>query len=248
MVSICITCKNRSKLQADRKTLYLLPHCIDSIIGASRDSQTPLEVVVSDWDSTDWPLEDWLPEKEISSKIIPIDRDRFSLGYGRNIAAQSAFYNILFFLDADMLLNKSVLEDAVRSVEDGKMFFPICSDMYTNEIRHGAFGNVAMSRENYNLLGEWSEKEEWGGEDLEYFNKCKKKGLKVSRKIYPEFIHQWHPKKTGWEGEHSSRRYQIHPERLKRMEVIQEKKKKHKKILEKRAKRSSKNKNRKGDK
>jgi glycosyltransferase involved in cell wall biosynthesis len=221
MISICITCKNRSKLQAAGDYLYLLPNCIDSIIEASESSQTPLEIVVTDWHSDDWPLEEWLPEKllytKVSYKLILLERESFSLGYGRNAAVEHATYDNIFFLDADMLLNERVLTDAIESANAGHVFFPICCDEYTGKERHGAFGNSAMSKEIFYSLGKWQEKEEWGGEDLNYFNRCGENGIQTDRDIYTDFIHQWHPRWIGWEGARVHRKYLIHPQRLKMM-------------------------------
>ena len=61
MLSICVALKNRSLVMADGRELRLFPNCVRSIV-QSLDGTLPTELVVADWDSDDWPLDEWLPE------------------------------------------------------------------------------------------------------------------------------------------------------------------------------------------
>src|SRR5690606_11235741 len=58
-LSICTTIKNRSRLRVDGHELRLFPNCVASII-ESIPKDLHCELVVTDWESDDWPLEEWL--------------------------------------------------------------------------------------------------------------------------------------------------------------------------------------------
>ncbi len=61
MLSICMTVKNRSRVPVDGRELMLMPNCVQSIVD-SVGSGFECEIVVSDWGSDDWPLQEWLVE------------------------------------------------------------------------------------------------------------------------------------------------------------------------------------------
>jgi hypothetical protein len=201
-LSICITCKNRSKIESDKGTLYLLPNCIDSIIDASKNLNVNIEIVISDWQSTDWPLKEWLPQKledtGISYKIVDSKRNKFNAGYGRNIAAEKSSHDYIFFLDADMILPQEILEDAINYLNEGKIFFPISREQHSLEVLSSGFGNFAISKKQYISIGNWRQKRKWGKEDTDYYNRCIESRNEVVREFYFDFIHQWHPPKHGW--------------------------------------------------
>jgi glycosyltransferase involved in cell wall biosynthesis len=248
MISICITCKNRSKLKTHKKELYLFPNCIDSIIDIA---EIPIEIVIADWRSTDWPLKEWLPDKLISNKNISYNviemKGEFNIGRGRNVAVKHASHNILFFLDADMLLSADVFRDAIQIAESGKAFFPICFNEYTKEKRIRGFGNLAISRKIYDLVGKWWEKTTWGDEDSNYYHRCNDNNIEIVREPYENFIHQWHPRKinwTNWNNANVNKKVMTHPEILdnekKKRRELKRKKQRKALIQEKRAKRAKK--------
>ena len=53
-LSICITVKNRSKVETEHGTLLLFPDCIKSITDSINDNDD-IELIIADWESTDWP-------------------------------------------------------------------------------------------------------------------------------------------------------------------------------------------------
>jgi len=63
ILSICITNKNRSKVNWDyiSSPLTLFPNCIASI-GEQFSIRDKVEIIITDWESDDWPLDEWMPE------------------------------------------------------------------------------------------------------------------------------------------------------------------------------------------
>src|SRR5689334_1052682 len=125
MLSICITVKNRSVVCAADQELRLLPNCVASI-AQSRIDNMPMELVVADWESNDWPLGEWLDHaaNPLSARVVTM-YGTFSRGRGLNAAAKAARGDILFFLDADVLVSEFVLLRAAEIARQGKAYFPI---------------------------------------------------------------------------------------------------------------------------
>lgn len=125
MLSICITVKNRSRVIVDDHELLHFPNCMKSIVG-SADSKLDCELVVTDWESDDWPLKEWL---EKAAKPIPVQiitpKGPFSRGKSLNIAAKAANGNYIMFLDADMLLCQAVINNGINYLCEGKGYFPV---------------------------------------------------------------------------------------------------------------------------
>src|SRR5258706_9357036 len=109
MISICVTIKNRSRLNAGGRELLLFPNCVKSIVESTRGIKD-VELVVADWESTDWPLNEWLERAagDIPVRLIEV-KGAFSRGRGRNTAAAAARGDALLFLDADSILCEAVL-------------------------------------------------------------------------------------------------------------------------------------------
>lgn len=125
MLSICITIKNHSRVKVDEHDLLLFPNCVTSIV-ESIDWSFPCEIVVADWESDDCSLNDWLEQtaKPISVSIINV-KGEFSRGKGRNLVAIAAKGDYLFFLDADSLLCKEVINSGIQYLSEEKAFFLI---------------------------------------------------------------------------------------------------------------------------
>ena len=90
MLSVCITVRNRSLVKVGRSTLRLLPNCIDSLRAALLE-RSDVELVISDWESDDWPLRDRVPDaaNPIPSTLVTVTGP-FSRGRGLNVAADAA--------------------------------------------------------------------------------------------------------------------------------------------------------------
>jgi glycosyltransferase involved in cell wall biosynthesis len=198
MLSICITCKNRSKINYNNITLTPFPNLIKSLISFSNKLDDEIEFVVSDWNSTDWPLKEWLPDL-VSNKFdfqIINAVGTFSRGEGRNIAFKYARGEKIFFVDADMeFKEKIVLDDAIKEINNDKVFFPICWSLFKESggwWRDTGFGNFAATKEKLKIIGDWQVRYVWGKEDTDIFRRADKL-FTVVREKYIGFVHQWHP-------------------------------------------------------
>tara|TARA_Y100000590_G_scaffold352840_1_gene405594 strand:- start:221 stop:865 length:645 start_codon:yes stop_codon:yes gene_type:complete len=208
MISICMTCKNRSLVKVEENELRLFPNCIDSILGVAGEVDDELEIVVSDWASDDWPLETWLPERlggKIPLSIVPIQEEGFSRGQGLNVAFSQSRGDKLFFLDTDMLFGSAdVFNASMGALNENLVAFPICfsysDSTHTKGFwRHQGYGNVMMRRNHFIQAGGWWERRSWGREDNDLRDKLGKlTGL--WRENVVGFFHQWHPNDVEWKG------------------------------------------------
>jgi glycosyltransferase involved in cell wall biosynthesis len=203
LTSICITSKNRSKVILENKILYLLPDCISSLKNTIEDNN--IELIIADWGSTDWPIQDWIEYKapDIPIQIINIKSDKFSVGKGRNIAASNANGDYLFFIDADVVLNREAFNEAILLAKTYKVGFPkiIYQQQYNQDVYtlDSGAGNVLITTELFNEIGKWPEYWSYGFEDIEFANKLKAKLGELKTTETP-FVHKWHPNKYGWAG------------------------------------------------
>lgn len=214
-ISFCIPVKNRSCVNVKwngitRKRTFvtsyknkpvdfqlnLLKNLVKSIV-ESKVKYCDFEVVIADFGSTDHHPSEWIENysnDNIDYKIIDVEED-FSRGRGLNIAADNTSGDILFFLDADMLISKDLVKQIIKNILfKKKAFFPICFSYYTplhNEgwLRTEGWGNLAISKELY-INNRWWEKKSWGSEDDHMRDQLEKL---YTREQGINFFHQWHP-------------------------------------------------------
>lgn len=207
-LSICITVKNRSLLSEAGNELRLFPNCVESIVQAAR-IVPEIEVVVTDWHSDDWPLRDWF-ESAIGSvphQLIQLEGD-FNRGRGRNLAAEAAHGEGIFFLDADCMIEASVCVEAARCVEQGMAYFPVLYSYdspacTTGWWRHTGYGNCAMSQELFKRSGGWPQYSRWGKEDDDFFARINAIAT-VVREETRGLFHQWHPDTVLWKDRYTA--------------------------------------------
>lgn len=207
MLSICITVKNRSRVEVGSETLYLFPNCIRSIT-ESISPDVPCEIVVTDWGSNDWPLEDWLRAyaNPIPVQIIHLEGS-FSRGKGLNEAARVAKGNYLFFADADLLLSPELIDKGIQSLKGNKAFFPVVYSFEGHEHQMGwwryeGFGNCMITKDMFYQVNGWPEFKIWGKEDDDFYSKIKLVA-EVVREEVPFFYHQWHPDDLIWKNRYA---------------------------------------------
>jgi hypothetical protein len=210
MLSICIPVKNRSRERVHGRELQLLPTCVESIARAAREIPEEVELVLADWNSDDWPLQEWLPTKiaGITYQVVNME-GKFSRGQGRNAAAHAARGNVLFFTDADSLVCPQVLTEGICCVHQGKAFFPVLYYFTDPEHQRGkwwhtGYGNAIVSRKDFEKSGGWPEYPKYGREDVHFFERI---GAitEVVRKEVPGFYHQWHPQDILWKDRYADR-------------------------------------------
>jgi glycosyltransferase involved in cell wall biosynthesis len=199
ILSICITVKNRSRVDWDGLTepSLLLPNCIASI-GEHFSVRDKVEIVISDWMSDDWPLREWMPKVcKNPYKIIDIDKKGFSKGYGVNVAVEHAMGDTVFLMDADMLLkSRRPIITGMSIVSSGGVYFPIPKYIVNMEghFRYSCgVGNVVIDKQLFNDVGGMPEYYRFGFEDSDFYHILEEKGVKVMSKPTDDLIHPYHP-------------------------------------------------------
>ena len=201
-MSFCFTLYNRMKMNIDdRNILTLFPKCLISLLNMKKDSEE-WEICVSDFGSKDVNVQKELTKiissyDNVTFKFIEI-QDKFSRGLGRNKAFELSTKETIFFVDVDMLfLDRTVIDNAIKYIESGKVYFPMCSsfkNIYHTEYfcqKYG-YGNMAISRDNF-IKHKWMIKYTWGNEDDDMHHYWKNN---TARYYVESFCHQWHPTQT----------------------------------------------------
>ena len=214
-----LTVRNRSnvnvKYHNNKFRLKLLPNCLESIRKASKKVKTPIEVILADWVSTDWPLKEWVGAvlDPIPVKVIDIDREGFSRGYGLNIAYKYANGNILFFTDSDMLISAETLNHGIKWATKKGVYYPICQypqDPEWIDVKWtGGRGNVFLTRKLFELVDGWPEYWTFGYEDHDMCWKLLDHTCPIQERVQT-FIHQWHPIVRTWKDRYASNIEDIH--------------------------------------
>lgn len=208
MISFCVTVKNRSRVTAGDHELALFPNCVESIVRSA--GHLDCELVVADWESDDWPLDEWLSERAypISVRHMTVSGE-FSRGAGRNRAALAACGDELFFVDADILLSRSIVTAGLRHLDEGKAYFPIVyafkgPEHVSGWWRREGYGTCMVSKTAYDRSGGWPEYETWGREDTVFFHRVRTI-VEVVREKGSGLYHQWHPEDPAWKDRYSRR-------------------------------------------
>ena len=212
MISICCTVRNRTIVHSQHGDLHLFRDCVESLKSACKDIEW--ELVITDWKSTDTDYK-WLPENH---KLITIDKDGFSRGYGLNLAAENASHNNLYFTDTDMLINSGFIQRCIDTCNRKQAYFPVCwsvaekdrhrsqsyvgSGSLPNKRWNGRVGATgwrttgrgmcAMNKQIWEKAGKWPEYWKWGREDGDFCRNIMKH-YKVIRNNDNGLVHCWHP-------------------------------------------------------
>jgi glycosyltransferase involved in cell wall biosynthesis len=199
ILSICITVKNRSRVEWEGldEPLMLLPNCIQSI-GNCFSKEDKVEIVIADWQSTDWPLHEWMPKVcQNPYKIVTINKEGFSKGHGANVAVEHAMGDTVFLMDADMILtNRKPVSQGMDIVNHGGVYFPIPKYIVNREghFRYSCgVGNMIIDKQMFKDLGRLPEYWRYGFEDSDFYKMVEKKGIKVMSQPTTDLIHPFHP-------------------------------------------------------
>jgi glycosyltransferase involved in cell wall biosynthesis len=199
ILSICITVKNRSRVEWENleEPLLLLPNCIQSI-GQQFSKKDKVEIVISDWQSTDWHLHEWMPKVcQNPYRIVTIDKEGFSKGHGVNVAVEHAMGDTIFLMDADMILNsRKPVAEGMQVVNHGGVYFPIPKYIVNKEghFRYSCgVGNMIIDKQMFKDLGRMPEYWRYGFEDSDFYKLVEQKGIKVMSRPTTDLIHPYHP-------------------------------------------------------
>lgn len=158
------------------------------------------ELIVADFGSTDIdvrPAVAGAGRVRIAQLPPPFNRSR-----GLNAAAACARGELLFFLDADIILPKEFCSTIRAHVRPGQAYFPICYSLHEASPadpsapgwwRKEGYGMCGFHHDDFRRLRRWDESfVRWGGEDNELFGRARTQ-LKVVREFCPGLLHVWHP-------------------------------------------------------
>jgi glycosyltransferase involved in cell wall biosynthesis len=201
--------KNRSRLVvADGLELQLFPNCVRSIVACTA-AIPDVELVVSDWGSDDWPLDDWLPAAAgaMPVTVVPVEGN-FSRGRGLNVAAHAARHDRLLFLDADVLACEALFRRSIELTATNTAYFPILFSFSDPQHSSGwwrkaGYGICALPRHLLQQAGGWPEYTTWGKEDGHLFQAVSR-AANVVRERLDGFYHQWHPDDREWKNRYGT--------------------------------------------
>ncbi len=194
ILSICIALKNRSRMLHEGRLLENFPRTVRSLSDLAEEFG-PIELIVADFHSDDWPLSQWLVSAgNLRVKIIPVDGD-FSRGRGLNAAARQASCDRLFLTDADILVRPEALKRGLSSLERGVVRFPIFRylDIEGQEQGFEDFtrGLTFLTRDLMQRSGGVPEFFSWGGDDDIFYDRLAPLAA-VERERDGDLLHQWH--------------------------------------------------------
>jgi len=183
-ISFVTIIKNRTRITVEHGgaeiKLNLFENNLNSLISLITPSDS-WEYVIIDFESTDVNMQefiDTLPKKDnLVFKIFTI-KDKFDKGAGLNYASDKMSNDIVFFLDADMMIKTRQLFDDIETfvVKENKVFFPICwsyknPDHTSGWKRDGGTGNVIQWK---HTIVPYKNNKKWGNEDTVNFYHYKK--------------------------------------------------------------------------
>lgn len=201
--------KNRSRVALPDRVLNLFPNMVRSLRTSLEETKQEAELVVADWTSDDWPLNDWimLEAGHVPVRVIT-PPGNFARGVGRNTAGRAAAGDILLFLDADMLVSPALLRRSEETVRQGHSYFPVCWSFDDPGHTRGwwrttGFGNCALTKLTFDQLA-WPVTRLWGGEDVRFHSNVQCL-TPVLRERVEGFCHQWHPTDRAFKDRYSAK-------------------------------------------
>jgi glycosyltransferase involved in cell wall biosynthesis len=210
-ISFCMALKNRWEN---------LQHCLPSLMALSQHG--PMELVISDFQSTDIHAPDVMRMMTDIPTVVGRGPEDFNRSLGLNVAARNSsggYDDLLFFLDADMILPPNFCQLLRQRVQRGRCWFPICYSLYADKPREvdgdepppggdhrhvpqaangwwrkEGQGMCGFTRGDFLALGGWDEEigKTYGKEDNDLFRRANEH-LTVIRENCPGLFHLWHP-------------------------------------------------------
>ncbi|MEM9702778.1 MAG: glycosyltransferase family A protein [Planctomycetota bacterium] len=201
-LSVCVSLKNRSRVTSEHGERALFPNCVSSLAAAAErlrieDGIGPIELIVADFNSDDHPPAAWLPEAATGLlwTLLRVDGP-FCRGRGLNRAITRTAADLVFILEADLLIDRSVLFRAHEVAAAGGVWSGVFQYLSPEGRRenwegHG-YGPIAAARAMIQAAGGVPEFESWGGDDDLFYERLTRL-TPATRERLPGLRHQWHP-------------------------------------------------------
>ena len=203
-LSICFSVLNRSAVpRPNQPPLNLFPRCLESVAKVLATLETDTEIVIVDWDSSDWPLPQWVPAVlgVLPYRIVP-GHGKFHRGAGRNIAAHHARAEWLFFCDADMIVERVALDNGFRFLTQNQAYFAKFFYFLDDRHRQGFWcngrGNCFLTRTMLERAGGWPCPPSYPHArhgDQRFYDNVLAAGIPTVVADEPGLLHRFHP---GW--------------------------------------------------
>ncbi len=196
LVSVCVCVKNRSRLDTEEGVKTPFPNCVRAL-SKIHQSAGPIELVVADFASDDWPLKEWLDENlnGMTCQVLPLEGD-FSKGRGINETVRSARSDNILLYDADMVIDQSAFITGLSILAKQTSFFPIVENLDPDGNPNGwhedGLGMAFLTKKVFEAAGGVPEFHSWGGEDDLLFENVARVSP-VERFKLRGLQHQWHP-------------------------------------------------------
>jgi glycosyltransferase involved in cell wall biosynthesis len=131
----------------------------------------PPEIIVVDYDCPDRTSE-WVTTHFSNVKVVQVVNESiFNVSRGRNLGADSASQDWLFFIDADVLIS-SHFNDWLSNVclDDNNFYRPSFFSLDPKKENLGTYGSVICSKKSFNQIEGYDESFcGWGGEDNDFY-------------------------------------------------------------------------------
>lgn len=172
-----------------------------NLLGNLNTDDVEVEFVVLNYGDKDgmheWMTTDSQIQEEIEAGRIVYARTEqpvFRMAHAKNMAHRLASGDVVCNVDADNFTGKgfaAALADFFER-EPNTIINPAYSTLrkHTDTDRHGVFGRIAMTRQNYELLGGYDESYEgWGGEDTNLTRRARMHGILYKRFEAEDYLH-----------------------------------------------------------
>ena len=212
-ISICFCHYNRTFVDIGNgciRPIFLnsLQSVMDTIDGCEHDNIL-FEICILDYSNKDNILvKEWADEflkgydyqlKTMKLKEVEFsDKTMMDRGLSRNIVGNMATGDYILWLDTDMIIDRKLIMEGLKTVYKNHIFFPVCFYYLTVDNQYGfwangGYGNVMMSRKIFkrNKWPQYPEHTLSYEEDSDFFKKLQKK-YKTIELCIDDYFHQYH--------------------------------------------------------
>lgn len=189
--------------------------CVKSLEDCKNNEK--IELIIIDYESYDGDVK-LVCEQSILDTIFVSHKPPFRRSGGMNRGYENSTGNYFYFLDTDIIVQKTLVDDIFSNIKNGICSFPIFKDLHPrvdvwdleSQLKiHGknafawstsgetgwrtdSYGMCAFTKSDFEMIGKWNEKFiRWGGEDDDVYARAKAQ-LKIIRNQVDGLFHIWH--------------------------------------------------------
>ena len=198
ILSVLVNFSSRAYDMHEGKRIPLFERTFPFLVNTLNQTKVDAEIIILDSTPAGDPrgLGDWCVDRRL--RIVKNDVE-FNRGAGRAKLGELASGEILYWMDADMIVPPQVITRGIVFARQGQAYYPLYDFEHmpgdlTRYSEGNGTGNLIIQREIYDISPKWpTDMNGWGGEDTKLAHWFKIHGM-VFREHIPGFIHLWHPK------------------------------------------------------